>query len=293
MNEENGVPPQTMIMARDVRKAFGHLQVLKGMTFEVQRGETAVFIGRSGSGKSTMLRCLNLLEEWTGGDIFVRGKALGYDRRPDGRVVRWNGRQQARARMDIGMVFQQFNLFPHMNVLQNVMVGPLKIRGVERQKATEMALDLLSQVGLADKRDQYPTRLSGGQQQRVAIARALAMKPDVLLLDEITSALDPELVGEVLDVVADLKSRGLTMVFVTHEIQFAHDVADKVFFIEDGQIAEEGPPGETLENPKTEALQRFLSRFRAGRHLEPTSRHESRLMESLPPGPRRGDVRET
>lgn len=257
------------IIVNGVRKAYGSVTVLDGLSFTVQLGETVVLIGKSGSGKSTMLRCLNLLEQWNEGEILVWGKPLGFDKTADGREVRWNGRRQAEARCKIGMVFQQFNLFPHLTALQNVMVGPRKILGIARDEANTIAANLLAQVGLAEKGDAYPAHLSGGQQQRVAIARALAMKPDILLLDEITSALDPQLVGEVLDVVADLKRQGLTMVFVTHEIQFAHDVADKVLFLESGRVLEAGPPANVLDSPKTDQLRRFLARFTASRPTTP------------------------
>jgi polar amino acid transport system ATP-binding protein len=254
-----------IISVRQLHKSYDDTPVLQGVTLDVARGQTVVLIGKSGSGKSTMLRCLNLLEDWQQGEIIVEGKPLGLDKTADGKLTKWSGRRQAEARMRIGMVFQQFNLFPHMTALENVMVGPREIKGADRRTAEDLAMRLLTDVGLSEKRDQYPAHLSGGQQQRVAIARALAMEPHILLLDEITSALDPELVGEVLDVVADLKTRGLTMVFVTHEIQFAHEVADQVFFLDLGRVLEHGSPSEVLDNPKTEQLQRFLSRFSAYR----------------------------
>ncbi|NYT37276.1 amino acid ABC transporter ATP-binding protein [Allopusillimonas soli] len=252
-----------MISVRNITKSFGGVEVLQGLSFDVPRGKTAVLLGRSGSGKSTMLRCLNLLEHWDSGEIEVDGRSLGGERLADGKWRRWSSREQAQARQHIGMVFQQFNLFPHMTVLQNVMCGPRKIlkKGVEESRT--IAMNLLEQVGLADKKDQYPVFLSGGQQQRVAIARALAMRPQVLLLDEITSALDPELVGEVLEVVRDLKREGLTMVCVTHEMHFAHDVADEVIFLEGGRVVEQGDPREVLVRPSTEQLKRFLARFHA------------------------------
>jgi polar amino acid transport system ATP-binding protein len=252
-----------MISVRNLSKSFGPNQVLKNLSFDVPPGRTAVLLGRSGSGKSTMLRCLNLLEHWDGGEIEIDGEPLGRSRRPDGQWKPWNSREEAEARQRIGMVFQQFNLFPHMTVLQNVMCGPVRILGEDAAKARPAALALLEQVGLAAKQDAYPAFLSGGQQQRVAIARALAMRPQVLLLDEITSALDPELVGEVLEVVRDLKRSGLTMVCVTHEIHFAQDVADHVIFMEDGQVVEEGPPDAILVDPATERLGKFLTRFHA------------------------------
>jgi polar amino acid transport system ATP-binding protein len=252
-----------MISVRNLSKSFGANAVLKDISFDVAKGKTAVLLGKSGSGKSTMLRCLNLLEHWDSGHVEIAGAALGRTRQAGGDWRRWNAREEAGARQRIGMVFQQFNLFPHMTVLQNVMCGPKRILGKDEATSKKIALALLDQVGLAQKQGAYPAFLSGGQQQRVAIARALAMEPTVLLLDEITSALDPELVGEVLEVVRDLKRRGLTMVCVTHEIHFAEDVADQVIFMEDGLVVEEGPPESILANPGTERLRKFLTRFHA------------------------------
>jgi len=250
-----------MISVQNLSKAFGSNLVLNDLSFEVPNGQTAVLLGKSGSGKSTMLRCLNLLEHWNGGRIEIDGKLLGATIDCDGRSRKWNAREEAEARRRIGMVFQQFNLFPHMTVLQNVMCGPRRILRQDETSSKKLAMDLLEQVGLASKRDDYPAFLSGGQQQRVAIARALAMRPSVLLLDEVTSALDPELVGEVLEVIRNLKRSGLTMVCVTHEIHFAQDVADHIVFMEDGQLVEEGPPEAVLVTPRTERLQKFLARF--------------------------------
>ena len=252
-----------MISVRNLSKSFGANSVLKDISFDVAKGRTAVLLGKSGSGKSTMLRCLNMLERWDSGHIEIDGAALGRTLSTGGDWRRWNSREEAQARQSIGMVFQQFNLFPHMTVLQNVMCGPKRILGKDDATSKRMALALLDQVGLSAKQNAYPAFLSGGQQQRVAIARALAMEPTVLLLDEITSALDPELVGEVLEVVRDLKRRGLTMVCVTHEIHFAEDVADQVIFMEEGLIVEEGAPESMLTNPRTERLQKFLTRFHA------------------------------
>lgn len=252
-----------MISVRNLSKSFGTNAVLKNLSFEVPEGKTAVLLGRSGSGKSTMLRCLNLLEHWDGGEIEIAGAPLGRSVEANGHSRRWNSKEEAEARQRIGMVFQQFNLFPHMTVLQNVMCGPRRILGQDEASSRKLAVELLDQVGLSEKQGAYPAFLSGGQQQRVAIARALAMRPSVLLLDEITSALDPELVGEVLEVVRDLKKRGLTMVCVTHEINFAQDVADHVIFMEEGQVVEEGPPDSILRNPRTERLGKFLVRFHA------------------------------
>jgi polar amino acid transport system ATP-binding protein len=259
------MPQGPIIAVRNLVKSYGSVSVLQDLTLEIERGQTVVLLGRSGSGKSTLLRCLNLLEEWQGGEILLDGAPLGFDRGADGRVVKWSARRQAELRTRIGMVFQQFNLFPHMSALDNVMVGPRQIKYLPKQDSRAIATRLLKQVGLLDKSDQFPAHLSGGQQQRTAIARALAMEPTILLLDEITSALDPELVGEVLDVVADLKKRGLTMVFVTHEIQFAHEIADRVFFLEAGRVIESGTPAEVLDHPRTEQMQRFLARFAAHR----------------------------
>ena len=253
-----------MISVRNLSKSFGANAVLKDISFDVAKGKTAVLLGKSGSGKSTMLRCLNMLEHWDSGHVEIDGAALGRTRPPGGGDWRrWNPREEAQARQRIGMVFQQFNLFPHMTVLQNVMCGPKRILGKDDAASKKIALALLDQVGLVEKQAAYPAFLSGGQQQRVAIARALAMEPTVLLLDEITSALDPELVGEVLEVVRDLKRRGLTMVCVTHEIHFAEDVADQVIFMEEGLVVEEGPPESILANPRTERLRKFLTRFHA------------------------------
>lgn len=259
------MPPIISIV--DVHKSFGPTTVLQKLSFSVAQGETVVLIGRSGSGKSTILRCLNLQETWDSGQILIEGKPLGVDIDPSGArsPKKWSGKRQAEARMRIGMVFQQFNLFPHLSVLKNVMIGPHRIRGWSAKRSEELAMTLLEQVGVADKGNAYPVHLSGGQQQRVAIARALAMEPSILLLDEITSALDPERVGEVLDVIADLKTRGMTMVFVTHEIQFARDVADQIYFLEAGRIVEYGPPDQVLDAPQTEQLRRFLARYSAGR----------------------------
>ncbi len=253
-----------MISVQNICKSFGDNQVLRDLSFNVQKGETAVLLGRSGSGKSTMLRCMNLLEHWDSGEIRVDGEVLGRKPQPNGGWRQWTGREEAQARQRIGMVFQQFNLFPHMTVLQNVMCGPKRILKLGTDESREIAMNLLSQVGLAEKKDQFPAFLSGGQQQRVAIARTLAMKPSVLLLDEITSALDPELVGEVLEVVQDLKRRGMTMVCVTHEISFAQDVADQVIFMEEGRVVEQGDPATVLAHPSTDRLKKFLTRFHTG-----------------------------
>ena len=232
-----------------VHKSFGPLEVLAGVDMEVARHEVVCLIGASGSGKSTLLRCINLLEPIDAGRILLAGEEI------TARGVDVN-----RVRRRIGIVFQSFNLFPHMSVLRNVTLGPRKALGVGRREAEERAIELLGRFGLADKRDEYPDRLSGGQQQRVAIIRALAMRPDLLLLDEITSALDPMLVGEVLRMLRDLAASGMTMVIATHEMAFARDVAGHVCFLESGRILEQGPPEQMLVEPAEEATRRFLER---------------------------------
>ena len=255
-----------MISVRQLHKSFGALNVLNNMSFDVQKGTTSVLLGRSGSGKSTMLRCLNLLEYWQSGTVEIDGKLIEGGR-GDARPKGWRSQDETALRRRVGMVFQQFNLFPHLTALENVLVGPLRLLKLSKSESHDLALSLLADVGLAEKRDVYPAFLSGGQQQRVAIARALAMRPHVLLLDEVTSALDPELVGEVLEVIIGLKTRGLTMVCVTHEMHFADDVADEVLFMEAGTIVERGPPNRVLHDPQTAQMQRFLSRFHRGREL--------------------------
>ena len=228
-------------------KRFGSLEVLSGIDFSVQDGEVVCLIGPSGSGKSTILRCLNKLEEATEGEIIVDGYCIT-DQKTDINKVREN----------IGMVFQQFNLFPHLSVLENITMAPVDLKKMTKEQAKQRAMELLERVGLADKADAYPKQLSGGQQQRVAIARALAMGPDIMLFDEPTSALDPEMVGEVLQVMKELAAEGMTMVVVTHEMGFARDVADRVLFMADGVIVEEGSPKEIFENPKEPRTQEFL-----------------------------------
>ena len=216
---------ELIIDAQDIQKSFGELQILKGISLQVRRGEVVVLIGASGSGKTTFIRCINLLEDIQGGRIRVNGRAMGYRERADGSLVRDSERNIARQRRDIGMVFQRFNLFPHMTALENIIEAPIQVLGVPRAQALEQARGLLARVGLADKASHYPSMLSGGQQQRVAIARALAMKPQAMLFDEPTSALDPETVGEVLQVMKELAEEGMTMVVVTHEMGFAREVA--------------------------------------------------------------------
>lgn len=231
-----------------LHKSFGDLKVLCGIDFQVQDGEVVCLIGPSGSGKSTILRCLNRLEEATSGTIVVDGYTIT-DKKTDINKVREN----------IGMVFQQFNLFPHLTVLQNITMAPIELKKMNKEQAEKRAHELLERVGLSDKASVYPTQLSGGQKQRVAIARALAMNPDVMLFDEPTSALDPEMVGEVLQVMKELAAEGMTMIVVTHEMGFARDVADRVVFMSDGIIVEEGTPEEIFSNPKEQRTKDFLS----------------------------------
>ena len=238
-----------LIKAVNVQKSFGGLSVLKGIDLDIYEGDVVVIIGPSGSGKSTFLRCLNLLEEPTGGQIYFEGTDIT-DREVNIDIHR----------QKMGMVFQQFNLFPHMTVLKNMTIGPMKLKGVSKEEAESKAMKLLDRVGLADRADAYPSQLSGGQKQRIAIVRALCMEPDVLLFDEPTSALDPEMVGEVLQVMKDLAAEKMTMVVVTHEMGFAKEVANRVIFIDEGIIQEENEPKEFFENPKNERLQGFLSK---------------------------------
>jgi polar amino acid transport system ATP-binding protein len=253
-----------MVKAEGVHKRFGRLEVLKGIDLKVQRGEVLCLLGPSGSGKSTFLRCINHLEKINSGRLSVDGELVGYREGapgPDGRVGKLHElheRDVARKRAEIGMVFQHFNLFPHMTALENVTLAPIHVGGVSRSQARERARELLTRVGLADKIDIYPVALSGGQQQRVAIARALAMSPKLMLFDEPTSALDPELVGDVLDAMRQLAHDGMTMIVVTHEIGFAREVGDTVVFMDQGVVVESGAPKEILTNPKHERTQAFL-----------------------------------
>ncbi|TCQ92450.1 amino acid ABC transporter ATP-binding protein [Pseudomonas sp. JUb52] len=251
---------ESVIQALEVHKAFGELEILKGVSLEVRRGEVVVLIGASGSGKTTFIRCLNHLEDIQGGTIRVNGELMGFRERPDGSRVRDSERNIARRRRDIGMVFQRFNLFPHMTVLENIIEAPIQVLGVARAAAVEQARALLARVRLSDKADHYPAQLSGGQQQRVAIARALAMKPQAMLFDEPTSALDPETVGEVLQVMKELAEDGMTMVVVTHEMGFAREVADRVVVLHQGELIEEGPPAQVFGNPTHPRTREFLSR---------------------------------
>ncbi|MGN0951153.1 MAG: amino acid ABC transporter ATP-binding protein [Mitsuokella sp.] len=237
-----------MIDIENLKKSFGDVEVLKGITLTIKEKEVVVIIGPSGSGKSTLLRCMNYLEQPTSGTVSVDGIVL------DGEA------NINKVREEVGMVFQRFNLFPHMTVLQNIMLAPIKVRHISKQEAEDTARKLLARVGLADKAESYPSQLSGGQQQRVAIARALAMKPKVMLFDEPTSALDPEMVGEVLDVMRKLAEEGMTMVIVTHEMGFAREVGDRLLFVDDGRIIEQGDPKEVFEHPQEERTRLFLSK---------------------------------
>jgi polar amino acid transport system ATP-binding protein len=249
------------VVARDVHKSFGQLHVLRGVSLEVEKGKVAVIIGPSGSGKSTFLRCVNFLEEYEVGRIYVNGELVGY--REDGaKLVRLPESALKHLRADVSMVFQRFNLFPHMTAVQNVMLGPLKTLKLGKVEATHRATEMLRKVGLADKLNEYPNRLSGGQQQRVAIARALAMSPKVILFDEVTSALDPELVEEVLLTIQQIAAASdMTMIIVTHEMQFAKDIADEVVFMDYGTVVERGTAKQIFESPTTDRLQTFLRRF--------------------------------
>ncbi|HHT72352.1 MAG TPA: amino acid ABC transporter ATP-binding protein [Firmicutes bacterium] len=238
-----------MIEVRSLYKNYGSLEVLRGVSLTVSRGEVVVIIGPSGSGKSTFLRCLNYLETPTSGEIFLDGVQVDPKR---------NLRQ---VRQEMGMVFQNFNLFPHMKVLDNLTLAPKKVLGLEAKAAEERALKLLGKVGLADKAESYPDALSGGQRQRVAIARALAMEPQVMLFDEPTSALDPEMIGEVLDVMKQLAQEGRTMLVVTHEMGFAREVGDRVVFMDEGLIVEQGPPQEVFSHPQEARTKEFLSKI--------------------------------
>jgi polar amino acid transport system ATP-binding protein len=249
-----------IVRAEDVRKRFGRLEVLKGVSLEVQPRETVCIIGASGSGKTTFIRCINHLEKIDGGRIEVNGHLIGY-RQKNGNLVEDSEKNISKQRTEIGMVFQRFNLFPHKTALENIIEAPIRVRGVRKDEAIADAERLLARVGLADKRDVYPNKLSGGQQQRVAIARALAMKPALMLFDEPTSALDPETIGEVLDVMKELALEGMTMIVVTHEMGFAREAADRVVMMDDGAIIEEGTPQHFFESPREERTKRFLSKI--------------------------------
>lgn len=250
---------EPMVKSEGVHKRFGQLEVLKGISLEVQRGEVMCMLGPSGSGKSTFLRCINHLEKINAGRLSVDGELVGY-RQQGGKLYELPEREIARKRAEIGMVFQHFNLFPHMTAVENVMLAPVRVSKLSRGDARDRAADLLQRVGLGDKLDTYPVALSGGQQQRVAIARALAMQPKLMLFDEPTSALDPELVGDVLDAMRQLAGDGMTMIVVTHEMGFAREVADKAVFMDAGVVVEAGRPDEVLVSPQHERTKAFLSK---------------------------------
>ncbi len=240
---------KTMIITNNLHKSFGELHVLKGVSEHIEKGEKIVVIGPSGSGKSTFLRCLNLLEVPTQGDIIIEGESITDPKANINKI-----------RQKMGMVFQQFNLSPHLSVLDNIILAPMKIKKMKKDEAVAIAEDLLKKVGLFDKIDSFPGKLSGGQKQRIAIARSLAMSPDIMLFDEPTSALDPEMVGEVLNVMKELADSGMTMVVVTHEMNFAKEVGSRLFFMDDGVIAEQGVPAEVFENPQNDRTKEFLRR---------------------------------
>lgn len=251
-----------LVHAVNVHKSFHGNEVLKGIDLDVWPGEVVVLLGPSGSGKTTFLRCINQLETIDGGRIWVDGDLMGYAER-GGRLHRLTDKAIAAQRRDIGMCFQRFNLFPHKTALENIMEGPVQVKGASKDEARTRALELLDRVGLKDKPSAYPAQLSGGQQQRVAIARALAMDPKLMLFDEPTSALDPELVGEVLAVMRELAASGMTMIVVTHEMGFAREVADEVVFMDGGVVVEQGPPQDVIGNPQQQRTKNFLARMRA------------------------------
>ena len=259
MTTQGGPTAGPMVQALRVCKSFGQHEVLKGITLEVARGEVMCLLGPSGSGKSTFLRCINHLERVDAGRLLVAGELVGYTEQRD-RLQEMTARQIAAQRRRIGMVFQQFNLFPHMTAMENITLAPRTTLRLSREVAEREARELLDRVGLGDKHEHYPAQLSGGQQQRVAIARALAMHPELMLFDEPTSALDPELVGDVLAVMKDLASSGMTMLVVTHEMGFARTAADRVVFMDDGLVVEAGVPDEVLSNPRHERTRAFLSK---------------------------------
>jgi polar amino acid transport system ATP-binding protein len=258
-----GAPRATtdnVVEATDVEKWFGRTQVLKGVSLTVKRAEVVVMIGASGSGKTTFIRCINHLEKIQGGRISVNGHLIGY-RDENGKLVEDREQNIARQRQDIGMVFQRFNLFPHMTALGNIVEAPIHVRGTPEKEAVEIGQALLERVGLGHKADAYPAQLSGGQQQRVAIARALAMRPALMLFDEPTSALDPEMIGEVLEVMKELAREGMTMIVVSHEMGFAREVADRIVMLDEGQIIEEGTPEHFFDSPSHERTKAFLSKI--------------------------------
>ncbi|MEK5442279.1 ectoine/hydroxyectoine ABC transporter ATP-binding protein EhuA [Fredinandcohnia sp. FSL W7-1320] len=254
---------EPIVTYKNVTKSFDEVDVLKGINLDIAPAEKIALIGPSGSGKTTIIRLLMTLEEPTSGVIEVNGQNL-WQMEKKGELVRANEKHLRQIRGDIGMVFQHFNLFPHMTILENCMTGPINVKGASKEVAKKNSIEMLEKVGLGDKLENYPNQLSGGQKQRVAMARALVMRPKVMLFDEVTSALDPELVGEVLEVIREIAKEGeMAMVLVTHEMDFARDVADRIIFLENGVIAEQGTPEEVLENTESERLQQFLSRFRS------------------------------
>ncbi len=260
MTEATAAAAPEALVAEDVHKSFGALEVLKGVSVTARKGDVIAILGASGSGKSTFLRCINLLEQPDRARIVVAGEELRLKpARSGNRLEPADRRQVERLRSRLGMVFQQFNLWSHMTVLENVIEAPVHVLGVPKREAVERAEALLAKVGIHERRDYYPAHLSGGQQQRAAIARALAMEPAVMLFDEPTSALDPELVGEVLQVIRRLADAGMTMMVVTHEVRFAREVADRVVFMDEGRVVESGPPSEVIDNPREERTRRFLS----------------------------------
>jgi polar amino acid transport system ATP-binding protein len=254
-----------LVRAVNVTKSFHHQEVLKGIDLEVDAGQVVCLLGPSGSGKTTFLRCVNQLEDIDGGRIWVDGALMGYADR-DGKLYRLTDKQIAAQRREIGMVFQRFNLFPHMTALENVAEAPIQVKGESKKTARDRAQQLLDRVGLGDRCAAYPSQLSGGQQQRVAIARALAMQPKLMLFDEPTSALDPELVGEVLAVMKELAGEGMTMIVVTHEMSFAREAADTVVFMDGGVVVEAGPPSQVINDPQHQRTKTFLTRLRSEQH---------------------------
>ncbi len=269
-----------LVHAVNVMKSFHGNEVLKGIDFDVHRGQVVVLLGPSGSGKTTFLRCINQLETIDGGRIWVDGDLMGYREDEKGHLHHLTDKQIAAQRRDIGMVFQRFNLFPHKTALENIMEAPIQVKGMGRSEARDRALELLAKVGLADKPRAYPGALSGGQQQRVAIARALAMDPKLMLFDEPTSALDPELVGDVLRVMRDLAEAGMTMIVVTHEMGFAREVADHVVFMDGGVVCEQGKPADVISNPQQERTRSFLRRMRQEQEQEQSDQQEQDLTEA-------------
>lgn len=252
-----------IVSYKDVHKSFGDVKVLKGINLDIHPAEKVAIIGPSGSGKTTIIRMLMTLEEVTSGDIIVDGVNL-WKMEKKGEMVEANEKHLREVRGDIGMVFQHFNLFPHMTILENCMSAPINVKKEDKEEARERSIQMLERVGLGDKVDNYPSQLSGGQKQRVAMARALVMRPKIMLFDEVTSALDPELVGEVLEVIRDIANNDdMAMILVTHEMDFALDIADKVLFLDEGVIAEQGTASQVIEHSKNERLQEFLSRFRS------------------------------